>query len=118
MELPNLFYFIATVTIFAAATLIGRVQWVHCMDRHGPAMGLAVFEALNAERDTPIEIRDEVPENIIEQGYRTIKQRTRPMLVARILLGGIEAMHIIAIGQMKHLTAPDKNSRRAGFISW
>jgi hypothetical protein len=57
MKLRNLFCFIATVTIFAAVTLIGRMQWVLCMNRHGPAMGLAELEVLNAERETPIEIR-------------------------------------------------------------
>ncbi|EIN00696.1 transposase [Paraburkholderia hospita] len=45
--------------------------------------------------------------NIIEQDHRAIKRRTRPMLglktfrCARILLGGVEIMHMNAKGQMK-----------------
>ncbi|CAE6874466.1 hypothetical protein R75465_08511 [Paraburkholderia aspalathi] len=44
--------------------------------------------------------------NIIEQDHRAIKRRIRPMLgfktfrCARILLGGIELMHVIKKGQM------------------
>jgi transposase-like protein len=69
---------------------------------------LAALEALNAERDTPIKIRqDKHLNNIIEQDHRAIKRRARPMLsfktfrCACILLGGIELMHMIAKGQMK-----------------
>jgi putative transposase len=69
---------------------------------------LAALEALNAGRDTPIKIRqNKYLNNIIEQDHRAIKRRTRPMLgfktfrCARILLGGIELMHMIAKGQMK-----------------
>ncbi|MDR6504281.1 transposase-like protein, partial [Burkholderia ambifaria] len=45
--------------------------------------------------------------NIVEQDHRAIKRRTPPMMgfkdfhCARILLGGIEMMHMIAKGQMK-----------------
>jgi transposase-like protein len=45
--------------------------------------------------------------NIVEQDHRAIKRRTRPMLgfkdfrCARILLSGIEPMHMIKKGQMK-----------------
>jgi putative transposase len=69
---------------------------------------LAALEALNAERDTPIKIRqNKYLNNIIEQDHRAIKRRTRPMLgfttfrCARILLGGIELMHMIKKGQLK-----------------
>ncbi|BFG81117.1 hypothetical protein PTKU46_91510 [Paraburkholderia terrae] len=69
---------------------------------------LAALEALNAERDTPIRIRqNKYLNNIIEQDHRAIKRRTRPMIgfkafrCARILLGGIELMHMVAKGQMK-----------------
>ncbi|MGF6852937.1 transposase-like protein [Paraburkholderia sp. CI3] len=43
----------------------------------------------------------------MEQDHRAIKRRTRPMLgfkdfrCARILLSGIELMHMIAKGQMR-----------------
>ena len=70
---------------------------------------LAALEALNAERETSIKIRQtKYLNNVIEQDHRAIKRRTRPMLgfknfrCARILLGGIEAMHMITKGQMKH----------------
>ncbi|MBB5413794.1 transposase-like protein [Paraburkholderia sp. RAU6.4a] len=63
---------------------------------------------MNAERETPIKIRQaKYLKNIVEQGHRAIKRRTRPMLgfhdfpCARILLSGIELMHMIAKGQMK-----------------
>ena len=57
--------------------------------------------------------------NIVEQDHRAIKRRTRPMLgfktfrCARILLAGIELMHMIAKGQMKcaceiHLSGADQ----------
>jgi transposase-like protein len=46
--------------------------------------------------------------NIVEQDHRAIKRRTKPMLgfkdfrCARILLSGIELMHMIRKGQMKN----------------
>ncbi|MGF6935356.1 putative transposase [Paraburkholderia sp. UCT70] len=69
---------------------------------------LAGLHAVNAERETPITIRQvKYLNNIVEQDHRAIKRRTRPMLgfkifrCARILLSGIELMHMIAKGQMK-----------------
>ena len=69
---------------------------------------LAALEAINADRETPIRIRQsKYLNNLVEQDHRAIKRRTRPMLgfktfrCARILLGGIEVMHMIAKGQMK-----------------
>jgi putative transposase len=68
---------------------------------------LAALEALNAQRSTPIKIRQhKYLNNIIEQDHRAVKRRTRPMLgfktfrCAGILLGGIELMHMIKKGQM------------------
>ena len=62
---------------------------------------------MNAQRETPIKIRQrKYLNNIIAQDHRAIKRRTRPMLgfknfrCARILVGGIETMHMIAKGQM------------------
>ncbi|MGF6723351.1 transposase-like protein [Paraburkholderia sp. GAS41] len=56
--------------------------------------------------------------NIVEQDHRPIKRRTRPMMgfkdfrCARIILSGIETMHMIRKGQMKDSgvtrTAPDQ----------
>ena len=69
---------------------------------------LAALEAINAGRETPIKIRqNNYLNNLVEQDHRAIKRRTRPMLgfkdfrCARILLGGIEVMHMIAKGRMK-----------------
>ncbi len=69
---------------------------------------LAALDALNAERKTPIKIRqNKYLNNIVEQDHRAIKRRTRPMLgfknfrCARILLSGIELMHMIANGQLE-----------------
>src|SRR6478609_3737321 len=69
---------------------------------------LAALDALNAERETPIKIRqNKYLNNVVEQDHRAIKRRTRPMLgfknfrCARILLSGIELMHMITKGQME-----------------
>src|ERR1700731_780324 len=77
------------------------------IDKRGA--NLAALEALNAERETPIKIRqNKYLNNIVEQDHRAIKRRTRPMLgfttfrCARILLGGIELMHMIVKGQMQN----------------
>jgi putative transposase len=68
---------------------------------------LAALEAINADRETPIKIRQsKYLNNLIEQDHRAIKRGTRPMLgfktfrCARILCG-IETMHMIIKGQMK-----------------
>ena len=69
---------------------------------------LAALDALNADRETPIKIRQkQYLNNAIEQDHRAIKRLTRPMLgfknfrCARILLGGIELIHMSAKGQME-----------------
>lgn len=69
---------------------------------------LAGLHAVNAGRETPIKIRQvKYLNNVVEQDHRAIKRRTRPMLgfkdfrCARILLSGIELMHMIAKGQME-----------------
>ncbi|BDC46079.1 hypothetical protein PTKU15_93760 [Paraburkholderia terrae] len=69
---------------------------------------LAALDALNEERQTPIKIRqNKYLNNVVEQDHRAIKRRTRPMLgfknfrCARILLSGIELMHMITKGQMQ-----------------
>jgi transposase-like protein len=70
---------------------------------------LTALKAINAERETPIKIRQRKYLNhIVEQDHRSIKRRTRPMLgfkkfgCARMLLNGIELMHMINKGQMKN----------------
>jgi putative transposase len=74
---------------------------------------LAALEAINVDREMPIRIRQsKYLNNLVEQDHRAIKRRTRPMLgfktfrCARILLGGIEIMHMIAKGQMKCSRGP------------
>jgi len=58
---------------------------------------LAALQAINAERETPIKIRQcKYLNNIVEQDHRAIKRITKPMLgfkdfrCARIILSGIE----------------------------
>jgi len=54
--------------------------------------------------------------NVVEQDHRAIKRRTRPMLgfkdfdCARVILNGIEVMHMVKKGQMK---CTDKTPRSA-----
>jgi putative transposase len=69
---------------------------------------LAALEALNAERSTPIKVRqNKYLNNIVEQDHRAIKRIIKPMMgfkdfrCARIILAGIELMHMIRIGQMQ-----------------
>ena len=69
---------------------------------------VAALEALNVGRRKPIVVRQvKYLNNIVEQDHRAIKRRTKPMLgfknfrCARILLSGIELMHMIRKGQMK-----------------
>ena len=69
---------------------------------------LAALHAVNAERETPITIRQvKYLNNVVEQDHRAIKRITRSMLgfkdfrCARIILSGIEVMHLIRKGQMK-----------------
>jgi putative transposase len=76
------------------------------MDKSGA--NLAALQAINAERETPIKIRQvKYLNNIVEQDHRAIKRRIRPMMgfkdfrCARIILSGIETMHMIRKGQMK-----------------
>ena len=69
---------------------------------------LAALHAMNAERETPIKVRQvKYLNNVVEQDHRAIKRRTRPMLgfkdfdCARVILSGIEVMHMIKKGQME-----------------
>ncbi|MGF6413596.1 IS6 family transposase [Paraburkholderia sp. MM5482-R1] len=83
-----------------------RVPETVTIDKSGA--NLAALEAINAGREAPIKIRQsKYHNNLVEQDHRAIKRRTRPMLgfktfrCARILLAGIEIMHMIAKGQME-----------------
>src|SRR5471032_2204947 len=76
------------------------------MDKSGA--NLAALQAINAERETPIKVRQvKYLNNIVEQDHRAIKRIIKPMMgfknfrCARIILSGIEVMHMIRKGQMK-----------------
>ena len=71
---------------------------------------LAALHAVNAERETAIKIRQvKYLNNVVEQDHRAIKRIIRPMLgfkdfrCARVILSGIEIMHMTAKGQMIHI---------------
>src|SRR5476651_1930284 len=68
---------------------------------------LAALEALNAERLTPIKIRqNKYLNNVVEQDHRAIKRIIKPMMgfkdfrCAHIILSGIEIAHMSRKGQM------------------
>ena len=76
------------------------------MDKSGA--NLAALEALNADRPTPIKVRQsKYLNNVVEQDHRAIKRIIKPMMgfkdfrCARIILAGIEVMHMIRKGQMR-----------------
>jgi transposase-like protein len=76
------------------------------MDKSGA--NLAALQAINAERETPIKVRQvKYLNNIVEQDHRAIKPIVKPMMgfkdfrCARIILAGIEVMHMIRKGQMR-----------------
>jgi transposase-like protein len=96
----------ATRRYLEKAIAQNRVSETVTIDKSGA--NLAALEAINAEREAPIKIRQcKYLNNVVEQDHRAIKRHTRPMLgfkafrCARILLGGIELMHMIAKGQMR-----------------
>jgi putative transposase len=81
---------------------------------------LAGLNAINADREVSIKIQQsKYLNNVVKQDHRAIKRVVRPMLgfksfrCARIILGGIELMHMIAKGQMKsddgrHRSVPEQ----------
>jgi putative transposase len=82
------------------------------MDKSGA--NKAAIDAINADRDLPILVRQvKYLNNIVEQDHRAIKRVTRPMLnfksfrSAGAVLAGIELMHMIRKGQF---TADSVNS--------
>ncbi|MFL9912792.1 IS6 family transposase [Paraburkholderia sp. RL17-337-BIB-A] len=69
---------------------------------------LAALQAVNAEREMPIQIRQvEYLNDVVEQDRRAIKRITPPMpgfkdfSCVRVILSGIELMHMIKKGQVK-----------------
>jgi transposase-like protein len=70
----------------------------------------AAIGGYNADHESAIELRQvKYLNNIVEQDHRAIKRITRPMLgfktnrCARILIAGIETMHMIRKGQLNGL---------------
>ena len=75
------------------------------MDKSGA--NKAAIDAINEDRDVPIEVRQvKYLNNIVEQDHRFVKRVTRPMLgfksfrAASAVLAGIELMHMIRKGQL------------------
>lgn len=76
------------------------------IDKSGANLG--ALKDINVAREQPIKVRQAKSLNkIVEQDHRAITRRTRPMMgfkdfrCARILLGGIELMHMITKGQIQ-----------------
>jgi transposase-like protein len=74
------------------------------MDKSGAKK--AAIDAINADRDTPIIVRQvNYLNNIVEQDHRAVKSVTKPMLnfksfrSAKNVLASIERMHMIRKGQ-------------------
>ena len=68
---------------------------------------MTVIESVKADACVDIVMRqNKYLNNIVEQNHRTIKRITRPMLgfesfwSAKIIIGGIETMHMIRKGQL------------------
>ena len=75
------------------------------MDKSGA--NKAAMDAINKEREVPIEVRQiKYLNNIVEQDHRAVKRITKPMLgfksfwAAKAVLTGIELMHMIRKGQL------------------
>jgi len=75
------------------------------MDKSGA--NKAAMDAINKEREVPIEVRQiKYLNNIAEQDHRAVKRITKPMLgfksfwAAKAVLAGIELMHMIRKGQL------------------
>ena len=67
----------------------------------------AAITSMQADSGLPIELRQsKYLNNLVEQDHRVVKRITRPMLgfksfrCARILIAGIEVMHMIRKGQL------------------
>ena len=108
----------AAQSYFEKSILQNGVPETVTIDKSG-----ANLAALHAGRDTPIKIRQvNYLNNVVEQDHRAIKRIIRPMLgfkdfrCARVILSGIEIMHMIVKGQMKH-TGKIKPSAACQFYS-
>jgi len=85
------------------------------IDRSGS--NTAAIASIQADSGLPIEMRQsKYLNNIVEQDHRAVKRITRPMLgfktfrCARILIAGIETMHMIRKGQLEPLKEQDSSA--------
>ncbi|MGF6851218.1 transposase-like protein [Paraburkholderia sp. CI3] len=76
------------------------------MDKSGA--NLVAPQAINAERETPIKVRRvKYLNNMVDQNHRASKRIVKPMMgfkdfrCDRVILSGIEVMHVIRKGLMK-----------------
>ena len=70
----------------------------------------AAITSIQADSGLPIELRQsKYLNNLVEQDHRAVKRITRPMLgfksfrCARILIAGIETLHMIRKGQLGNI---------------
>ncbi len=77
----------------------------------------AAIMSIQADSGLPIEMRQsKYLNNIVEQDHRAVKRITRPMLgfktfcCARILIAGIETMHMIRKGQLGNFKDQDSSA--------
>ncbi len=77
----------------------------------------AAITSIQADSGLPIELRQsKYLNNIVEQAHRAVKRITRPRLgfktfrCARILIAGIEVMHMIRKGQLGGVNDPASSS--------
>jgi putative transposase len=95
-----------------------RAFFEHAIDLHGvpekitidkSGANTAAIVSVQADSGLSIELRQsKYLNNIVEQDHRAVKRIVRPMLgfksfrCARILIAGIETMHMIRKGQLEH----------------
>ena len=93
-----------------------RAVFERALDLHGVPEKITIYKSgantaaitsIQADTGLPIEMRQsKYLNNLIEQDHRAVKRITRPMLgfktfgCARILIAGIEVMHMIRKGQL------------------
>lgn len=90
---------------FARAVKNNGIPRVANIDKSGA--NKAGIEDFNRENGTDVTIRQcKYLNNVVEQDHRAVKRKTRPILgfkefrCTRIVLGGVEVMHMIRKGQM------------------
>lgn len=95
----------AAYRFFARAVKNNRLPRIANIDKSGA--NKAGIEDFNRKHDENVTIRQcKFLNNIVEQDHRTVRRRTRPIQTfkdfrcTRIILGGVELMHMIKKGQM------------------